>query len=681
MPLRPPGGNRQGRLAQRPTGTKEKFMKKRILLVYPKFPSTYWGFEHSLKFIRKKTTYPPLGLLTVAALIPSDYEIKLVNLNIEHLKERDLENTDLVFISAMAVQKESFDELVKLSHKHGKTVVAGGPYPSISYETIEGVDHFVLDEAEITLPDFFRDLENGHPGKVYRSDKKPELGLAPIPRFDLINVNEYSSMAIQYSRGCPFNCEFCDIIELFGRVPRTKAPAQFLAELDALYETGYKGSVFIVDDNFIGNKVAVKDLLKSLADWQKDRKYPFTFMTEASVNLAADEELMDLMVGSNFYSVFLGIETPSEESLRHAGKTQNLKESLLESVRKIEKKGIEVAAGFILGFDTDRDDIFDRQIKFISDSAIPMAMVGLLTALDKTQLYRRLSAENRILHETDGNNTHALELNFIPKMPADRLIEGYKKVISTIYDPKVYFKRCFDLIMILPEHYQSTINMFTLSNILLYGYSLIRSLVLQGIFSSYGLAYFKFLAKIITHKPGRFPDAVKFAIVGCHFFKITDRQINKKMDLLENFKTYINKLRDNIQARINPNYGKNAIKDLFVLRNSTLSDLDRKYSSASKLSNQYAESTLGRLEESIGEYVSNIGQYLKDAVIRAGNINTGDLLKDIEKYINRMSVMIGENFPESRRFAAMAHSIDNVVLDLIILIANMAKAQTVKIQA
>jgi hypothetical protein len=223
--------------------------------------------------------------------------------------------------------------------------------------------------------------------------------------------------------------------------------------------------------------------------------------------------------------------------------------------------------------------------------------------------------------------------------------------------------------------------MFTLSNILLYGYSLIRSLVLQGIFSSYGLAYFKFLAKIITHKPGRFPDAVKFAIVGCHFFKITDRQINKKMDLLENFKTYINKLRDNIQARINPNYGKNAIKDLFVLRNSTLSDLDRKYSSASKLSNQYAESTLGRLEESIGEYVSNIGQYLKDAVIRAGNINTGDLLKDIEKYINRMSVMIGENFPESRRFAAMAHSIDNVVLDLIILIANMAKAQTVKIQA
>lgn len=589
-------------------------MKKNILLVYPEMPSTYWGFEHSLKFIGKKTTYPPLGLMTVGAMIPPEYNIKLINMNTEELKESDISWADYVFLSAMAVQKESFDEVVGLSHEHNKIVVAGGPYPSISHEDIEGVDHFVLDEAEMTLPAFFKDLDAGKPEKVYRSGAKPEMSMAPLPRFDLVKNKDYASMALQFSRGCPFNCEFCDIIELFGRVPRTKSPEQFLAELKGLYDTGYRGSVFIVDDNFIGNKSAVKNLLRPMAAWQKEHKYPFTFMTEASINLAQDEELMNLMAECRFNGVFLGIETPSEESLTLSGKLQNTKIKMLDSIHAIQRKGIEVSAGFILGFDNDKDDIFDRQIKFINDAAIPMAMVGLLTAMEKTQLYRRLDAENRIIGSTSGNHTHALELNFIPKMPVDRLIEGYKKVISTVYEPKVYFKRCYELIKILPNRYYSSVDKMSLYNIFTYSYAFIRSIALQGIFSSYGLEYFKFLAKVLIKKPARIPQAVKSAIFGYHFFKITEKQINKKMALLDNFKAYINSLMKVFQERIrsagNMNWEK-AVKELVHLREKTLPLVNRKYNSASQLSSRGPESTLVRLEESIVEYINRISSHLK----------------------------------------------------------------------
>jgi len=651
-------------------------MKKRILLVYPKFPQTYWGFNYSLKFIGKKSVFPPLGLITVAAMIPHDYAIKLVNLNTAKLDERDIAETDFVFISAMVVQKESFDEIVRISHKYNKIVVAGGPYPTVSYMDIEGVDHFILDEAEMTLPKFFSDLEKGHLQKIYRSAEKPEMSLTPIPRFDIINVREYSSMALQFSRGCPYNCEFCDIIELFGRVPRTKSAAQFIAEVETLYSTGYRGSIFIVDDNFIGNKIAAKELLRSLGSWQKRKKFPFAFMTEASVNLAADDELMNLMIEAGFYSVFIGIETPSEESLKQTKKPQNIKAGLLESVRKIQSKGIDVTAGFILGFDTDRDDIFERQISFITDSAIPMAMVGLLTALTKTQLYRRLLSENRIIKETSGNNTHDLELNFIPKMPADRLIEGYKKVISTIYDPGIYFKRCYDLIMRLPEKYRLPIDLLNIPNIIKYGYALVRSFFLQG-FSPYGLKYFKFIAKVIMSRPARFPDAVQYAIVGYHFFKITDKQINNKMARLSNFKIYINRLRTMIQERIRLIHEitlEEAAHELFIIRKNILSELNRKYNRASKLSKQYTESTLGKLEENIGEYISNIGLSLKDAINKSNSIKAEVLLKDVSRYLDRMLRIISENITEAYRFDSLTDAIDKIVLDLQKLITSKTES-------
>jgi len=632
-------------------------MKKNILLVYPEFPSTYWGFEHSLKFIGKRAAYPPLGLMTIAALIPPQYDLKLVNMNVEALKESDIEWSDYVFLSAMIVQKDSFDDVVRLSHKHNKTVVAGGPYPTMSYANIAGVDHFVLDEAEMTLPDFFRDIEEGKGAKIYRSSLKPEMSMAPLPRFDLIDINAYASMALQFSRGCPFDCEFCDIIELFGHKPRTKSPQQFINELESLYKTGYRGSVFIVDDNFIGNKFAVKELLRTILEWQNEKRYPFTFMTEASINLADDEELLNLMAEVRFNGVFLGIETPSEESLKLANKLQNTKIKMLESIHKIQSKGLEVSGGFILGFDSDEDDIFDRQIKFINDAAIPMAMVGLLTALEQTRLYKRLSDEKRIIKGVSGNNTHTLELNFIPRMPVDKLIEGYKRVISTVYEPRVYFKRCYDLINILPNKYHSSVKKFSISNIIIYFYALIRSIFLQG-FSSYGHIYLKFLAKVLISKPARFPQAVKSAIFGYHFFLFTDRQINKKMALLDNFKVYINMLIKFFQEKIafahNLNW-KKAVNELFNLREKVLPDVNRKYKRASKLSNQYTESAMGRLEESIFDYINRISYFLKKAMDKTGS--------DKHRYINRVKSAISSNLPDSMRFGKLAKIIDKVLLD------------------
>jgi hypothetical protein len=387
-------------------------------------------------------------------------------------------------------------------------------------------------------------------------------------------------------------------------------------------------------------------------------------MTEASINLAEDEELMDLMSLARFEGVFLGIETPSEESLKLANKTQNTKIVLLESIRKIQRKGLEVSAGFILGFDSDRDDIFDRQIKFINDAAIPMAMVGLLTALAQTQLYARLLKENRILTETTGNNTHALELNFIPKMPADRLIEGYKKVISTVYNPKVYFKRCYDLIMILPDSYRSS-KKISLPNILTYGYAFLRSLMLQG-FGTYGLTYFKFLARVLFKKPGRFAQAIKFAIFGYHFIKITEKQINRKMILLDNFKDYINRLKRNLQNRIdfvhNLHWEK-AVRELFVLREKTLPAVTRKYTRASKLSNQFTESVLARLEDSIGEYIKGIRASLMKAIENPGNHKTPDFIRKFNGYLTRMVRETGSSL-SSRRFVKIDDYIDRVLLEL-----------------
>lgn len=509
-------------------------------MVYPKIPTTYWSFDHALPFVGKKSSLPPLGLMTVAAMLPPRYEVRLIDLNVSSLEREDIESADIVFVSAMIVQKQSFEQIVALCGECNRPVVAGGPYPISSYQEIEGVDFFVLDEAELTLPRFLADLEAGHPQKLYQDSGKPEITGTPAPRFDLIDVSAYDSMPLQYSRGCPYNCEFCDIIEMFGHVQRTKTTEQFLRELDAVKESGFRGSVFIVDDNFVGNHRKVKQMLRSIVSWQKRHGFPFAFFTEASIDLAHDDELLDLMVQAGFSMVFVGIETPDEATLAYTQKRQNLKSPILESVEKIQRRGIEVTGGFILGFDTDAPDIFDRQISFIQQAGIPVSMVGLLTALPNTQLWRRLEQEGRLKHKnTTGNNTHTLGMNFVPRMPESDLIDGYKRVLCELYSPKLYFQRCITLLGRL-----SPATKAVRSTSWVEIRALLLSLLKQG-FSSYGLQYWRYLLAALLTRPRLFPDAVAFAIKGYHFFAITE-----EIYAADKFLARVSKARQLLQRKV-----------------------------------------------------------------------------------------------------------------------------------
>lgn len=490
-------------------------MKKNILLVYPELPATYWSYKYSIKFVGKKALLPPLGLLTVAALLPEHYSCRLVDMNVQPLTDEDIIAADLVFVSAMLVQKGSFERVVSDCNRLGKTVVAGGPYPTSSFTTISGVDHFVLNEGEITLPKFIDDYEHRHAESIYIDETKPDITLTPMPRWDLIDINKYFMVSLQFSRGCPFNCEFCDIIEMFGRNPRTKTPQQFVAELDSVYLTGFRGTVFIVDDNFIGNRQRVKELLCVMITWQRERGFPFNFITEASINLAEDDELLDLLADAKFSSAFIGIETPVERSLELTGKSQNLKLDMLQSIVKIQRKGIEVCAGFIVGFDSDPENIFDLQLDFIRESAIPVAMIGLLMALPNTRLYRRLQSENRIVKQSTGNNTHNLELNFIPVLPEKTLVSGYRRVLRELYTPKNFYARCIELLKRYPARRKSN-RRVTLTDIR----ALFKSMIIQGLTPGC-IAYWKFISKAFFVRPSLFPYAVAMGIEGYHFFKIT----------------------------------------------------------------------------------------------------------------------------------------------------------------
>src|SRR5829696_7244103 len=370
----------------------------KILLVNPEFPDTYWSFRHALSFEGKRCAYPPLGLLTVSALLPPDWERRLIDLNVEPLKTSDIDWADMVFATAMLVQKDSLKQVVTRCKSRGKRIVLGGPYVTTTIEDLPDADHIFVGEAETTLPQFIKDLACGVAKRRYQAAERPPLAATPRAHFHLATLKRYSSMSVQYSRGCPFSCEFCDIIEIYGRVPRTKSIQQMLAEFEALRALNWSGTVFIVDDNFIGNKKNVRLLLPKLAEWQKRNGYPFSLLTEASVNLADDEPLLDDMREAGFRRVFLGIETPVEESLKEAQKSQN-RGNLLESVRKIQRRGMDVTARFIVGFDNDPEDVFERQIDFIRKSAIPLARVGVLGALPDTQLWKRLEREGRLLGE------------------------------------------------------------------------------------------------------------------------------------------------------------------------------------------------------------------------------------------------------------------------------------------
>ncbi len=491
-------------------------MGVKALLVYPELPPTYWSMKYALPFLGKKAVMPPLGLLTVAALLPPDWDVTLVDMNVERLSAAAVSAADVVLTSSMLVQRESLARVVRLCKELGRPVVAGGPYPTSCHEHIPGVDHFVLDEAEITLPAFLADFAKGRAARVYADTGKPDIARTPPPRFELLRKRKYSTMALQYSRGCPHSCEFCDIVELFGHRPRTKTPAQFLNELSLLYEEGWRGSLFVVDDNFIGNVKEVRKLLPAVASWQEERDYPFNLFTEATLGLAEDDELMEQMVRAGFNMVFLGIETPDRCTLESAGKRQNLKSDMLASVRRIQGKGMEVSAGFILGFDTDPDDIFDRQIRFIQEAGIPTAMVSLLTALPKTKLHQRLRSEGRLREGTvGGNNTVDLRLSFVPRMEARKLLDGYRKVLSEIYEPRRYFDRCLDLLKSLKIHRTSN-RRVTWTELRAFVHSLVRQT-----FSTYSLSYWRFLLRGALAKPRMLAETVTMAVKGHHFFRMT----------------------------------------------------------------------------------------------------------------------------------------------------------------
>src|SRR5262245_36571466 len=489
----------------------------KTLLVYPEFPDTYWSFRHALSFEGKRSAYPPLSLLTVSAMLPDAWERRLVDMNIQPLKPSDIKWADVVFASAMLVQKDSLRRVVELCKAEGKRVVIGGPYVTTSAERLPQADHIFLGEAETTLAEFVRDLERGAPKRIYQAAERPALSATPTPDFHLADIRRYSAMPVQYSRGCPFQCEFCDIIEIYGRVPRTKSNEQVLAELDALLRVGWRGTVFIVDDNFIGNKRNVKRLLPVLADWSERHDRPFYFLTEASVNLAEDDELLDGMRRANFRRVFLGIETPIKESLKEAQKGQNLRRDILDSVRKIQSYGMEVMAGFIVGFDSDPDDIFERQIEFIRESAIPLAMVGLLTALPDTQLWRRLEREGRLLLESTGNNTDC-SLNSVPKMDSARLIEGYKSIMRSIYSPSEYYQRALDCL----ERVVTTAPESTYYGFAGDALAFFRIMLTLGLRDRERGEFWRYLRRVGAGHREKFAEAMRLAALGYHFRKLTE---------------------------------------------------------------------------------------------------------------------------------------------------------------
>ncbi len=484
----------------------------KILMTYPKYPDTFWSYKYAMKFVHKKASFPPLGLLTVASLLPKDFKVKLIDLNIKKLSDRDIEWADMVFISAMEVQKESVKEIVAKCRAKGKTIVAGGPLFTTQPDLIEGIDHLILDEAEITIRPFLKDLSSGRPKKVYSSKERPDIKNVPIPSWSLVNHKRYATMLLQYSRGCPFNCEFCDIGYLNGKVPRTKSPEQIIMELQSLYELGWRKPVFFVDDNFIGNRKEVKRMLPKLIAWQKDHDYPFTFLTEASMDLADDEKLMDLMIKANFTKVFLGIETPNVDSLKECKKIQNVTRDLVGSVRKIQTRGMEVMGGFIVGFDNDTESIFQSQIDFIQQTGIVTAMVGLLNAIPETPLWDRLKKEDRLHGETSGSNTDGT-INFIPRMDIDRLKDGYLHIISTIYSPKEYYKRIDTFL----KHYKPT-NRPSLN--IEYSRAFFRSLWRIGFLSRSRFYFWRLFIKTLFIRTRSFPKAMELAITGHHFQKV-----------------------------------------------------------------------------------------------------------------------------------------------------------------
>ena len=482
-------------------------------MIYPECPDTFWSFKHALKFIRKRAGSPPVGLLTVAAMLPAEWPKRLVDLNVTRLRAKDLAWADLAMVSAMVVQRESARRVIGRCKAAGLKVVAGGPLFTIEHDQFEDVDHFVLNEAEVTLPPFLEDLRQGRAKHLYTSEERADLRETPIPQWDLADLRRYGWMSIQFSRGCPFNCDFCNVTALFGHKFRMKTTGQILAELDDIYDRGWRAGVFFVDDNFVGKKEVLRtDLLPALIAWQKDHP-GIPFQTQVSMNLADDEDLMQMMSEAGFHMVFIGVETPDETSLVECNKKQNQGRDLVADVKRMQRCGLQVQGGFIVGFDSDEPSIFQRQIDFIQKSGIVTAMVGLLQAYPGTKLYERLKREGRLLGRPSGDSVDGT-LNLVPRMSVERLHEGYRKILERIYSPKHYYERVRTFL----REYQAP----KVQERIRFGgvLAFLRSVLRLGILEKGRLGYWRLLAWTRLRRPELFSLAVTLAISGYHCRKV-----------------------------------------------------------------------------------------------------------------------------------------------------------------
>ena len=613
------------------------------LFVYPKFPPSYWGFKYALDFIGKKSSMPPLGLLTIAGMFPDNYNMRVVDMNVDTLTDADLEWADLALTSTMIVQKESLYDVVERCNRADVPIIAGGPHPTSYYDNIKEecngtVNHFLFGEVEEIFEDFLIDFESGAAKEVYKETRKPDITKTPPPRYDLIDINAYGSMALQFSRGCPFNCEFCDITKLFGRVPRTKSNEQMLSEFEMLYKLGWTGSMFVVDDNFIGNKRDAMRLLPAVKEWQEERGFPFSLYTEASVNLVEIPEMLDAMSIAGFNMVFLGIETPNEDALITTSKGQNTSKEedagsyLLHAIRKIQHKGMEVTGGFIIGLDGDTE--FDSHIDFIQEAGIPMAMAGLLTALKETDLWHRLKQEDRLLIESSGNNTD-MSLNFVPEMPRDQLIQEYRRVISTLYDPtlKNYFDRCYTMLKHIPykSHnvrsiHKDEVRAFFLS-------------IKRQIFSKQGYQYAKFILKVLKNYRKMFPEAVRLAVMGYHLEKITRHTV-----AVEDFRNFLAGEIDTFKTNITQfvTIQGDRIHEIQEYAEQLIRKVKKKYETIHQDFQYAAQNALSNFQNSLfQEYLEAELQVFKETVAAFTKAQS-ERLVELQTYVSNLFARVRE---------------------------------------
>lgn len=496
----------------------------RALLISPRCPDTFWSLRHAVQFSRAKALFPPLGLLTVAAMLPRDWPKKVVDLNVEPLTDAHLAWADIAFISAMSIHWDSVDAIIQRCKARGLKVVVGGPHFSRWPEGYKDADHSVLGEAEEILPVFLQDLARGQAKPVYRAEKFPEMASTPPPAWELVNLTNYLNASVQFTRGCPFNCEFCDVVLLFGRRPRYKSVAQIVAEMDALYCAGWRGEVMFVDDNFIGNPGKAKELLSAIIGWQKERGYPFEFFTQASLNLAENPEMLSLMSQADFKRIFIGIETTFTDSLAECNKHQNQDQDLIEAVRTLQGAGMEVMGGFIVGFDADPPTVFDDIVRLIQTAGIPRAMIGMLSAPPDTPLWHRLEKEGRLLGLPNGDNAmNTGALNFVPKMGREKLVAGYKTMVARLYEPRAYYER----VLIYFAHHHSNGHprrrLPTADEVK----SLLAILWTLGVKSSDRRAFWSFLGQVLLKHRHLFTEAIFTAACGHHFNIISRSFINE----------------------------------------------------------------------------------------------------------------------------------------------------------